>query len=142
MPTFVKTSVKVSLSSEHLQEDLQLSVQHRERSMTDIDRCEIFIATFTATFIAPFGENRLKPNRDQGLSPFTTPIDFSVCYENCESIARFMNLETFQEPQDSSFFDGKAINRNGFVKAGMKSDNFLKLNVSERGKVRKPRQRV
>ncbi len=55
---------------------------------------------------------------------------------------RFMNLETFQEPQDSSFFDGKAINRNGFVKAGMKSDNFLKLNASERGKVRKPRQRV
>ena len=27
MPTFVKTSVKVSLSSEHLQEDIQLSIQ-------------------------------------------------------------------------------------------------------------------
>ena len=40
------------------------------------------------------------------------------------------------------FFTGKATNRNGFVKAGMKSDNFLKLNASERGKVRKPRQRV
>ena len=100
MPTFVKTSVKVSLSSEHLQEDIQVSIQCQERFMTHIDRCEIFIATF----IAPFDENRLKPNRDQGLSPFTTPIDFSVCYENCESIARFMNLETFQEPLDSSFF--------------------------------------
>ena len=44
--------------------------------MTDIDRCEIFIATFIATFIAPFDENRLKPNRGEGLSPFTTPIDF------------------------------------------------------------------
>ena len=48
--------------------------------MTDIDRCEIFIATFTATFIAtfiaPFDENCLKPNRGEGLSPFTTPIDF------------------------------------------------------------------
>ena len=56
--------------------------------MTDIDRCKIFIATF----IAPFDENRLKPNRGEGLSPFTTPIDFSVCYENCESIVRFANL--------------------------------------------------
>ena len=46
--------------------------------MTDIDRCEIFIATFIATFIAPFDENRLKPNTGQGLSPFTTPIDFSA----------------------------------------------------------------
>ena len=106
--------------------------------MIHIDRCEIFIATF----IAPFDGNRLKPNTGLGLSPFTTPIDFSVCYENCESIARFMNLETFQEPQDSSFFAGKVRNRNGFVKKGMKSDNFLKLNVSERGEVRKPRQRV
>ena len=59
--------------------------------MTDIDRCEIFIATFTATFITTFDENRLKPNRDQGLSPFTTPIDFSVCYENCENIVRKLN---------------------------------------------------
>ena len=42
--------------------------------MTDINRCEIFIATF----IAPFDENRLKPNRGEGLSPFTTPIDFSA----------------------------------------------------------------
>ena len=32
--------------------------------MTAIDRCEIFIATF----IAPFDENRLKPNRGEGLS--------------------------------------------------------------------------
>ena len=140
--TFVKTSVKVSLSSEHLQEDIQVSIQCQERFMTHIDRCEIFIATFIATFIAPFDENRLKPNRDQGLSPFTTPIDFSVCYENCENIARFLNLETFQEPQDSSFFAGKVRNRNSFVKKGMKSDNFLKLNVSERAEVRKPRQRV
>ena len=131
MPTFVKTSVKVSLSSEHLQEDIQVSIQCQERFMTHIDRCEIFIATFIATFIAPFDGNRLKPNRDQGLSPFTTPIDFSVCYENCESIARFMNLETFQEPQDSSFFAGKVRNRNSFVKKGMKSDNFLKLNTSD-----------
>ena len=46
--------------------------------MTDIDRCEIFIATFIATLIAPFDENRLKPNTGQGLSPFTTPIDFSA----------------------------------------------------------------
>ena len=46
--------------------------------MTAIDRCEIFIATFIATLIAPFDENRLKPNRGEGLSPFTTPIDFSV----------------------------------------------------------------
>ena len=46
--------------------------------MTDIDPCEIFIATFIATFIAPFDENRLKPNPGQGLSPFTTPIDFSA----------------------------------------------------------------
>ena len=59
--------------------------------MSDIGRCEIFIATFTATFIAPFDENRLKPNHGEGLSPFTTPIDFSVCYENCESIVRFAN---------------------------------------------------
>ena len=66
MPTFVKTSVKVSLSSEHLQEDIQVSIQCQESFMTHIDRCEIFIATFTATFIAPFDENRLKPNRDQG----------------------------------------------------------------------------
>ena len=46
--------------------------------MSDIGRCEIFIATFIAAFIAPFDENRLKPNRGQGLSPFTTPIDFSA----------------------------------------------------------------
>ena len=78
MPTFVKTSVKVSLSSEHLQEDIQVSIQCQERFMTHIDRCEIFIATFIATFIAPFDGNRLKPNGDQGLSPFTTPIDFSA----------------------------------------------------------------
>ena len=45
--------------------------------MTDRDRCEIFIATFIATFIARCDENRLKPNRGQGLSPFTTLIDFS-----------------------------------------------------------------
>ena len=50
--------------------------------MPDIDRCEIFIATFMATF----DENRLKLNTGAGLSPFTTPIDFSICYENCESI--------------------------------------------------------
>ena len=42
--------------------------------MSDIGRCEIFIAAF----IAPFDENRLKPKRGQGLSPFTTPIDFSA----------------------------------------------------------------
>ena len=72
--------------------------------MTDIDRCEIFIATFIATFIAPFDGNRLKPNRDQGLSPFRHLLISRLCYENCESIARFMNLETFQEPLDPSFF--------------------------------------
>ena len=43
--------------------------------MTAIDRCEIFIATFIATL---FDENRLKPNTGAGLSPFTTPIDFSA----------------------------------------------------------------
>ena len=42
--------------------------------MTDIDRCEIFIATFIATF----DENRLKPNHGKGLLPFTMPIDFSA----------------------------------------------------------------
>ena len=42
--------------------------------MTAIDRCDIFIATL----IVPFDENRLKPNRGEGLSPFTTPIDFSA----------------------------------------------------------------
>ena len=47
----------------------------------------------------------------------------------------FMNLETFQEPQDSSFFAGKVRNRNGFVKKGVKSDNFLKLNASERARL-------
>ena len=46
--------------------------------MTAIDRCEIFIATFIATLIAIFDENRLKPNTGAGLSPFTTPIDFSA----------------------------------------------------------------
>ena len=46
--------------------------------MTDIDRCEIFIATFIATLTAIFEENRLKPNRGESLSPFTTPIDFSA----------------------------------------------------------------
>ena len=46
-----------------------------------------------------------------------------------------MNLETFQEPQDSSFFAGKVRNRNSFVKKGMKSDNFLKLNTSERARL-------
>ena len=65
-----EVSVKVSVPSEHLQEDIQVSIQCQERFMTHIDRCEIFIATFIATFIAPFDENRLKPNRDQGLSPF------------------------------------------------------------------------
>ena len=50
---------------------------------------EIFTATFIATFIATFDENRLKPNRSQGLSPFSKPIDFSVCYENCEIIVKF-----------------------------------------------------
>ena len=69
-----EASVKVRGPSEHLYEDIQLSVQHRESFMTDIDRCEIFIATFIATF----DENRLKPNTGQGLSPFTTPIDFST----------------------------------------------------------------
>ena len=66
MPTFVKTSVKVSLSSEHLQEDIQVSIQCQERFMTHIDRCEIFIATF----IAPFDENRLKPNTGSGIIAF------------------------------------------------------------------------
>ena len=61
-------------SSEHLHADIQLSVQHREDFMMDIDQCEIFIATF----IAPLDENRLKPNRNQRLLPFTTPIDFSA----------------------------------------------------------------
>ena len=70
--------VKVRGPSEHLHEDIQLSLQCRESFMTDIDRCEIFIATFIATFIAPFDENCLKPNRGKGLSPFTTPIDFST----------------------------------------------------------------
>ena len=56
--------------------------------MTDIDPCEIFIATF----IAPFDENPRKPNRSQELSPFTTPIDFRICYENCESSVRFEKL--------------------------------------------------
>ena len=46
--------------------------------MTDIDQCEIFIATFIATLTAIFDENRLKPNTGAGLSPFTTPIDFST----------------------------------------------------------------
>ena len=46
--------------------------------MTGIDQCEIFIATFIATFIVPFAENRLKPNHSQDLLPFTTPIDFSA----------------------------------------------------------------
>ena len=52
MKTFREASVKVSVPSEHLWEDIQLSVQHRESFMSDIDRCEIFIATFIATFIA------------------------------------------------------------------------------------------
>ena len=73
-----EASVKVRDPSEHLYEDIQLSVQHRERFMTDIDRCEIFIATFIATFIAPFDENRLKPNIQSGVIAFTTPIDFSA----------------------------------------------------------------
>ena len=60
--------------------------------MTAIDRCKIFIAIFIATFIVPFDENRLKPNRSQGLSPFTTPIDFLFCYENCENIVRCAKL--------------------------------------------------
>ena len=34
--------------------------------------------TFIATHIAIFDENRLKPNTDKGLSPVTTPIDFSA----------------------------------------------------------------
>ena len=45
--------------------------------MTAIDQCEIFIATFIATLTTIFDENRLKPNRGEGLSPFSTPIDFS-----------------------------------------------------------------
>ena len=69
-----EASVKVRGPSEHLHEDIQLSLRGRESFMTDIDRCEIFIATFIATF----DENRLKPNTGQGLSPFTTPIDFST----------------------------------------------------------------
>ena len=73
-----EASVKVRGPSEHLYEDIQLSVQHRDSFMTDIDQCKTFIATFIATFIVPFDENRLKPNTGQGLSPFTTPIDFSA----------------------------------------------------------------
>ena len=46
--------------------------------MTAIDRCEIFIATFIATLHSTLDENRLKPNTGEGLSPFTTPIDFSA----------------------------------------------------------------
>ena len=68
--------------------------------MTDMSRYEIFIATF----IAPIYEKRLKPNRNQGLLPFTIPIDFSVCYENCENIVRFVNPQTCQEPLDFPFF--------------------------------------
>ena len=60
--------------------------------MTDIDRCEIFIATFIATFIAPFDENRLKPNRGEGLALSRYLLIFRLCYENCESIVRFANL--------------------------------------------------
>ena len=52
-PTSVKNIreafVKVRGPSEHLYEDIQLSVQHRESFMTDIDPCEIFIAIFIAT---------------------------------------------------------------------------------------------
>ena len=87
-----EASVKVRDPSEHLYEDIQLSVQHRESFMTDIDRCKIFIATFIATFIAPFDENRLKPNRSQGLSPSRHPLISRFCYENCESIVRFAKL--------------------------------------------------
>ena len=61
--------------------------------MTDINRCEIFIATFIATFIAPFDENRLKPNRgEKGLSLSRHLLISRLCYENCESIVRFANL--------------------------------------------------
>ncbi len=60
--------------------------------MTDRDPCEIFIATFIATFIARCDENRLKPNRGQGLSPFTHLLISRICYENCESMVRFANL--------------------------------------------------
>ena len=56
--------------------------------MTDIDRCEIFIATF----IAPFDENRLKPNRGEGLSLSRHLLVSRLCYENCESLVRFANL--------------------------------------------------
>ena len=59
--------------------------------MTDIDRCEIFIATFIATFIAPFDENRLKPNRGEGLALSRHLLISRLCYENCESIVRFAN---------------------------------------------------
>ena len=69
-----EASVKVRGPSEHLYEDIQSSVQHRDSFMTDIDQCK----TFIATFIVLFDENRLKPNTGQGLSPFTTPIDFSA----------------------------------------------------------------
>ena len=47
---------------------------------------------FIATFIAPLDENRLKPNMGAGSSPFTTPIDFWICYENCENISGCANL--------------------------------------------------
>ena len=100
-----EASVKVRDPSEHLYEDIQLSVQHRDSLMTDIDGREIFIATFIATFIVPFDENPRKPNIHQGLSSFTTPIDFRICYENCESIVRFAKLPkrfTFAENKNRS----------------------------------------
>ena len=87
-----EASVKVRGPSEHLWEDIQLSVQHRESFMTDIDRCDIFIATFIATFIAPFDENRLKPNTGAGFRLSRHPLISRLCYENCESIVRFANL--------------------------------------------------
>ena len=59
--------------------------------MTDIDRCEIFIATFIATLTAPFDENRLKPNRGEGLALSRHLLISRLCYENCESIVRFAN---------------------------------------------------
>ena len=73
--------------------------------MTDIDRCEIFIATFIATLIIPFDENRLKPNTWSGVYRLSRHLLISrLCYENCESIVRFVNPQTFQEPLDSSVF--------------------------------------
>ncbi len=56
--------------------------------MADIDRYEIFIATF----IARFDENRLKPNTGQGLSLLRHLLISQLCYENCENILGFANV--------------------------------------------------